>query len=746
MNPLRLSFLVIFLLTTALAEGRHIIGGDVTYICAGEDPQMPGNKLYIITMTIFRDCNCTNCAGFDSAPGEFTAATVTIYRGSEQSPFDVIDLDAPDISPVNVNISNPCLIVPPNICVEQGVYTFQLSLPEIDSSYHIAYQRCCRNNTITNIIDPGDTGATFVGEITGLAQSSCNNSPVFNDYPPAVICANELLVVDASATDVDGDQLVYSLCAPLQGGDDQNLAPNPDAPPPYEPVDFVVPAFTPFSPLGGSPPVSIDPATGLLTGVPTLQGQFVVGICVSEFRNGQLISELRRDFQFNVTACEEAVTAKLDGQEENGVYRFVSCSSTQFSFANASEDENFIDGYRWEFYLSDTDTLVLDDKNVDIDFPGPGKYTGLMTLNPGIADCTDSVFLDVTIVPEMTADFKFTYDTCVAGPVDFFDLSDTNGIQLTEWLWTFGDGGTAAEQSPQYQYTDPGQYVVRLEIAEVNGCTSATEYLINWQPAPPVLIVAPDRAAGCPDLTVNLNNLSEPIDENYQTSWDFGNGSGSEEISPSAFYTIPGEYDVSLSVVSPIGYRIDTVFRNLITVFPVPSADFIFSPGSGSSFDPEIQFTDQSSQDVRYWKWDFNGFGESRVQNPVFSFPDTGLMRITLTVANEDLCTDTAIYALDIAPKLTFYLPNAFSPNGDGLNDEFEGTGYLDDGYRNFELSIWNRWGEQVFRTVNPQNGWNGRRNNTGDILPAGVYTYIFSLTGPRGQNSTQHGLVTLVR
>lgn len=746
MNILRTFPIALFILLSMSGEARHIIGGDVTYICLGEDPLVPGNNRYAITMTMFRDCNCTNCAGFDSAPGEFTAATVTLYRGSNPNPFDAFPLDPPVISPVDVNIDNPCLIVPPDVCVEQGVYTFELSLPVVDSSYFIVYQRCCRNNTITNIVDPGDTGATFAGEITPLAQVECNNSPVFNDYPPAVICVNELLVVDASATDSDGDQLVYSLCAPLKGGSDTNLAPNPDAPPPYAPVDFLVPTFSPSSPLGGSPGISIDPATGLITGIPPLQGQFVLGICVSEFRNGQLISELRRDIQFNVTFCEDAVVASIDGPQENGIYQFISCSSTEFNFTNLSENEDVIDVYRWEFYLSDTDTLVLDEKDAVVDFPGPGTYTGLLALNPGIPDCADSVFLNVTIVPEMTADFSFQYDTCVAGPVEFTDLSDTVGIQLASWNWSFDDGETSEERSPDHRYTDPGQFVVTLDIEDIYGCTATTEQLINWQPAPAVLIVAPNRSAGCPELTITLTNLSEPIDQTYQTNWTFGNGQTSGDISPSVLYTEPGQYDVSLSIVSPIGCQIDTIFPDLVTVYPVPTADFSFSPSSGTSFNPEIQFSDRSSDDVRYWKWDFNGLGESRQQNPAFSFPDTGFMRIELIVANETLCADTAAYFLDIAPELTFFLPNAFSPNGDGLNDEFEGTGFLENGFRQYEMSIWNRWGEQVFQSTNPEISWNGRRNNIGELLPSGVYTYLLAITGPRGSFKTAEGFVTLLR
>lgn len=726
-------------------QARHIVGGEMTYECLGVDSLQPGNHRYIFTMKVYRDCSCVNCAGFDSAPGEFTDATVTIFKDSVNAPYDILILDAPSITDIEPDTDNPCLIIPPNICIEEGIYTFELSLPVIDSSYFIVYQRCCRNVTISNIFDPDDTGATYFTELTPEAQAACNNSPVFNTYPPTVICVNEQLIYDASATDPDGDQLIYELCAPLKGGSDFNVAPNPDLPPPYDPVDFVVPTYSPTNPMGGTPPVSINPATGLITGVPNVQGQFVVGICVREFRNGQQIGELRRDFQFNVTYCEPAVTAQINGVDAGGDFFYLSCGDTSISFVNESFLEDFITDYRWELYLPNGDTSIFTEKNLTYDFPGPGLYTGQMIVNPGASDCSDTAGIEVRIVPELTADFAFEYDTCVAGPVQFLDRSDTSGINLTVWNWDFGDGALSEERSPVYPYQEPGIYDVSLQIQDTFGCEAQTEKTIVWLPAPPILVVAPNRFVGCPPVDVSFENLSSPIDDNYSVRWEFGEGGKSEAISPDYRYPEPGSYSVSLSVTSPLGCSIDTLFQDWITVYEPPIADFSFSPDFGTNFEPEIQFFDRSSEDVTAWRWNFDGFAQSFEQDPLYAFPDTGLMQVELLVGNNFFCYDTIYKQVDIVPQIRYFLPNAFTPNEDGLNELFLGKGFFR-GLRNFRMTVWTRWGDLVFETDDPTEGWNGRYNNAGALLPPGVYVYQIRYEGPRGRPYEKEGFATLVR
>lgn len=735
-------------------RAAHIIGGEITYEClgyTGGDPNS-NSRTYQFTMKIYRDCQGGG-ADFDSAPfGAFTAS-VTFYQEGSNSPFQTLYLQAPAETFVDPNPGNPCVQVPGNVCVEEGVYIFpEIDLPIIEDSYFIAYQRCCRNNTISNIADPGGSGATYFIELTAEAQASCNNSPVFNNFPPIVLCANQPFVFDHSATDAEGDQLVYEFCTPFLGGGlnfdvpeaGNGIAPDPDLPPPYDAVQFLAPNYTPLTPLGNASPVTIDLTSGEITGTPGFIGQFVVGVCVSEYRNGQLLSVVRRDFQFNITSCEPTVVADLQEDEMvNDQFVISQCGDTRVTFINQSYQQSFISDFRWEFDL-DTGTVVNDiNWNVAQDFETPGTYNGRLLLNPG-TECGDTADILVNIFPDLEADFNFAYDTCVAGPVNFENLSYTNAEMITNYSWDFGDGAGSAGTDPIHTFASPGNKTVNLRITDNNDCEAQVSKDIPYFPVPALIVVSPDAFTGCAPGDIFFDNLSTPINGAYDIFWDFGDGESGTAISPTHTFTEPGIFSVSLEIISPIGCQTDTTFTDLIEIEPSPVADFVFSPDNPDNFAPEVTFTDRSSGASR-WFWDFNSVATSIEQNPAYSFRDTGKQEITLIVTHPSGCQDSVTQIVDIAPQTTFFMPNAFSPNGDSVNDVFKGKGYLE-GIKQFELQIWNRWGQQVFITEDPLEGWNGRVGRNGKDAPPGMYLYHVKMTGPRGEPSEWTGYATLIR
>lgn len=726
------------------SQARHIIGGDISYTCNGDGT-------YHIVMKIYRDCSNPNADFFDNN------APVTIFQGNE-APYSTFQhIYAPLQTPVSMihpDLSNPCLILPSNICVQLGLYEFDLGLPPSDESYHITYQRCCRNNTVTNLIDPDETGATYSIEITPQAQDLCNNSPVFNDFPPLVICAGEPLNFDHSASDADGDQLVYEMCSPLKGagvvgflepGDPAScngFRPDPACPPPFDNVDFVLPDYTPLRPLAGDPVVGIDPTTGIISGTPMIQGQFVVGICVSEYRNGALLSQIRRDFQFNVTNCEPTIEAVIDAEVVPGTnhYLIASCDNP-IIIQNESFQQQFIDEFYWEFDINgQIETVNTWDPIMT--FPQHGTYTGKLFINPG-TECGDTAFLTINLSPPLTADFSFEYDTCVAAAVQFTDLSTTEAT-IDTWNWTFGDGQTGTEQDPAHIYQNPGTFNATLRVTDELGCQDIIVKNFDYLPAPALIVIAPNTFLGCLPADIFFDNLSFPIDDTYDIVWDFGDGGSSGEISPTHLYDVSGYYDVSVSITSPIGCTTDTIFPSLIEVQPAPVADFSFSPIAPSQLNPQIDFTDQS-QDAIAWFWDFNGLGQSFVENPVFKFPDTGLQAVTLLVTHPEGCQDSITQIIDIKPEIRYFLPNAFTPNEDTNNDIFIGVGTLT-GVTDYQMMIWNRWGELVFESQDPKEGWNGRKHNSGQMSQNGVYLCKVRFTGPRGTFHEVEGMATLIR
>lgn len=721
-----------FLFLSLHLEALHIIGGEMTYTC-----NSPGN--YTFRMKVYRDCQGGG-AGFDDP------ARIAIYRGGGQTPYQERNVFNPAIKTLNPQDNNPCVDVPPDVCVQEGIYSWVLNLPVSNQAYYIVYQRCCRNNSISNIVNPQQSGSTYGIELTPEAQNVCNSSPDFVDFPPPLICVNQPLNFDHSAVDPDGDDLVYEFCSPLLGGSNTNPVPNPADPPPYDPVTFVLPDYSAINPVGGNPVVSINSTTGLITGTPDMQGQFVVGICVSEYRNGVLLSQVQRDFQFNITFCEPRVDADLDGVDvgEDIIYNL--CADTTIAFINESTDEAYIQEYLWLFDLpGQPNPLSFNTRDVTMTFPGPGNYTGQMILNPGSV-CTDTANIAINITPDFNPDFISVYDTCVVGPVEFFDATpQVPLLEIADWTWTFGDGDSSSIPNPIHEYIDPGSYPVSLTMVDSIGCTKSITKNVDWFPVPPLIIFEPSRFVGCPGEEITFTNLSFPIDDTYQINWDFGDGRPDSILSPTHRFDDPGIYSIFVEITSPFDCYISDEFPNWIEIDSFPVADFSWTPMMDvSNFQPTVQFEDQSRRAID-WFWTFGDFRETIGPNPLYTWPDTGRQEVQLIVEHPYGCTDTIVKIIDVVPKITHFMPNAFTPNGDGNNEEFGPVGIFR-GIRNYSMIILDRWGGQVFSSTTPEEKWNGRVKNTGRWAKQGVYSYRISFTGPRGKPHFYTGFTTLIK
>lgn len=741
-------FFSLFILTNELFA-LHIIGGVLSYKCLGNGVK-PNTKIYEFQLKMYRDCFGAGAA-FDAL------APISIYKGTSTKALstDMVALGSNviDIQPP----SNPCLVVPPNVCVQEGSYVFRKELDISTETYTIAYQRCCRNSGVNNLSQPGNQGITIMTELTPDAQTLCNNSPIFNDFPPIAICVNNPLVFNHAATDAENDQIVYEFCAPFQGGGNgggggggngcNSVSPNPACPPPYKEVVYNTPTFNKLIPLGGNPILAIDPKTGVITGTPNILGQFVVGVCAKEYRNGVLLSVTRRDFQFNVVACKSLVDAVVSGNEVSSNYVIESCGKDTLTIQNLTPINSAVKSFLWIFNVNNN-TITSTDKDLTIDFMKPGTYNGKLIVNPDPGGCTDTAFMVVKIHPKLVADFESKFDTCVAGPVEFKDITKVTTNKVKKWFWSFSDGTLDSVQFFTHRFDNPSNYLAYMHIVDDNKCKDSITKMIDWFPVPPVLIVQPSRYIGCPPIDIEFSNLSKPVDSTYKITWDFGDSTTSNSFKPLHSYTKVGVYSVNVNLVSPIGCKTSKTFNNLIRIAVNPIADFDYSPATNiSNINPRVDFTDKSTGAIA-WNWTF---GEqldkySIAKNPTYNFRDTGLHIIRLLITDKNGCTDSLTKEIDVLPEIRFFMPNAFTPNGDGTNELFLPNGFFF-GLKNYTFSIWNRWGEKIFETNDINEGWNGRFKNLGDhTLIDGVYQYSIQYIEPRGKVVKQQGFVNLVR
>ena len=305
--------LVSTIVLPAMVHATHIVGGEIRYRCLG-------NNQFEITLDVYRDCD-TGIEPFDDP------AYIAVYDGGNNL---IESLAIPFIKDdtLSAGVFDDCFRAPSNVCVHNSMYQAIVTLQDnpLGGYYQIVYQRCCRNATVQNIVEPLETGAIYDIFLTQSAMDKCNSSPIFREWPPVFICANQPIVFDHSASDsIDTvqDSLVYKLCTPFKGGTFDNPKPiPPDSPPPYDTLQWNAPLYSLENMLGiGNPaigrPLVIDPQNGMLSGLPTIEGQFVVGICVEEYdRNtGELLTITRRDFQYNVGLCEQVLDLVIEDKQ-----------------------------------------------------------------------------------------------------------------------------------------------------------------------------------------------------------------------------------------------------------------------------------------------------------------------------------------------------------------------------------------------------------------------------------------------
>ncbi len=751
---IKLRLLLAFTLGVILnqVQAAHIIGGDMTYQCVSID-SVNQVTVFNIIVTMYRDSKGGG-ADFDD-PARFG-----LYRGSGNS-WQFVG-PTRRISPSQEqnlnNVDDPCVTVPSNVGVQSGRYEFQVTLPWSNENYKIAYQRCCRNNTITNLINPEGTGAVFEVDITPEAQRSCNNSPTFNSFPPIALCANIPLSLDVSATDEDGDQLVYSFCTPKSSGGREagtgctSVIPEPiDCLPPFGTATFATPTYNQNAPLGATANMNLDPVSGLLTATPRLTGQFVVGLCVQEYRNGMLLSEISRDFQFNVTACTQQVSAdvlppdNINSSQLNGKELVLeSCELDTFYFKNESTSNIGTKPFLWTFDLGENNTIQSSSENLEIVFPDTGSYTGYLVINPVQNECSDTAFIKVRILPQLNADFSSTYDSCIAGPVSFIDKSQVDAKSIIDWDWIYNNQSISSTQSPVYSFSEPGEKNIQLIIEDNNHCKDTINKQILWQPAPEVVVIEPSDVLGCAPSLISFSNLSNPVDTTYTVEWEFGDGQISDKINPDHVYSKAGIYDVHVRILSPEGCETIRDFPSLITIQPSPIANFEYYPEILTHLKNEVSLSD-SSLNVTGWNWYCNDELISLDQHTSYTFQDTGLHQLTLIGFHELGCSDTITQLIDVQPVNAMHFPNAFTPNNDGLNDVFKPEGiYL--GLKQYEMIVWDRWGGKIFESTDPYSGWNGQHENSGSHLPQGVYPVTVKYTEARGKTKEFQNTITLLR
>ncbi|HYG15771.1 MAG TPA: PKD domain-containing protein [Bacteroidia bacterium] len=358
--------------------------------------------------------------------------------------------------------------------------------------------------------------------------------------------------------------------------------------------------------------------------------------------------------------------------------------------------------------------------------------------------CLDSASQNITVFPQVNVDITIN-DTAQCFKDHLFEVTNGSVVNgsgsISNYHWSFSDGTEEYTTEPAAKkFTGAGNYSVQCIMETDKGCRDTVSRQLTVYFSPALVFDAGDVCLG--NDVEFTNTTADPDNKITRWEWSFGDGGISNIEAPKYGYKVPGNYLVHLEATTADGCT-DTLskfFSQL--VHPNPSAGFIEGVPENVGKLTTYKFTNTSAGAVNY-NWNFGDGTTGNDQHPQKTYIDTGRFIVNLTVENQWGCTSSFNRKLIIIPETDVWIPGAFTPgNNDGLNPVFSpgGTFYT----REFEMLIYNRWGELIFITNDAGKGWDGTYK--GEALPGDIYMYSMSLMDLKNKRYFYRGTVLLIR
>ncbi len=328
-------------------------------------------------------------------------------------------------------------------------------------------------------------------------------------------------------------------------------------------------------------------------------------------------------------------------------------------------------------------------------------------------------------------------------------------ISVTSQTVCYGDQATLVANGAETYAWNPINYVgstytvngttnLLLSVIGTNtstGCSSTpvvSTLIVNPTPIPSI---SASTNKGCVPLCMTFT-AANTVGSIQNCSWDFGDGAfASNLINTDRCYGVAGDYTVRATVSDNNGCIGSVTYT--VSAYPFPVADFNYAPLK-PIINEEVNFTDATHQAiVKKWDWYFMNLPKphSNYQNPNYTYGEAGTYAIALVVTSDHGCTDTIVKTIIVGEDYGVYVPNIFTPNGDGVNDIFQPKGF---GITKYELRIFNRWGEELMMTNDFGHGWDGFYK--GKLSQEDTYIWKINLTNVFGKSHELSGHVTLVK
>lgn len=402
---------------------------------------------------------------------------------------------------------------------------------------------------------------------------------------------------------------------------------------------------------------------------------------------------------------------------------------------------NIID---WDWTVAPS-ILVNNIQNANHLYNGAGTYNVqlIVTTNEG---CIDTVVQPVNIWVLPNAAYSVT-EVCLGDFSVYTNASSISSGVITTYAWDFGDPAFPDNglQNPKIAYTSDGQYNTQLIVTSDKNCVDTANVTFNVWPMPDIDFTA-GPLEGCYPFMVVFDNLTVINSGNVQYTWDLNDGNGVvDSFEPSIMYpNFENTYTITLYAVSDKGCDTSFTRPNYIIVHPKPTASFTYTPTDLDQIHNTIHTINLSVLGDNYL-WDYGTGDYSTNFEGYYQYTgDTGLYIITLITTTNFGCADTAEAIVYIKPAFTIYIPNTFSPNGDGLNEFFMVYGY---NITDVTMRIFNRWGDNISTLYGLDaitKGWDGIYNQ--QPCKQDVYVYRIEVTDIFGDYHLFMGQVNLLR
>lgn len=403
--------------------------------------------------------------------------------------------------------------------------------------------------------------------------------------------------------------------------------------------------------------------------------------------------------------------------------------------------------YEWDF--GDGTTLVTTTPNATHTYIPVGTYrVRLIAVDSSKCFPRDTSFVTIRIredvAPISAAATKLP--PCESNSYRFDNLSTAfpgKPFRNNSFTWIFGDNTPPLVTGPgpvTHQFPGAGTYDVRLVLTDTNYCNAPDTFRLPLRVSPLVDARFETPPFGCAPYDLIINNVSLG---GQQFRWTFGDGTSSTATNPVKRFAVPGTYTIKLVAIDSSTCNIIDSTEQSIIVSGSPVADFTFGPVPPQENQP-IVFTNQSEVVPRY-RWYF-GDGDSlytfrRDTIVRHTYNQTGTYNACLVAINQFGCPDTICRPVPALILPLVDVVNAFTPNGDGVNDRAIVFGY---GITRLTFRIYNRWGQLVFETGAKNTGWDG--NFQGKPQPMDAYAYTLDAELVTGEKVRKSGSITLVR